>query len=369
MQVKDVQGNITTSVYDDLGRRTAYTHPDSGLTSYTYDPAGNMLTKKNSANETVEYQYDYTRLKAVNYPVYPENNVKYYYGNALDAAAMDNNSVGRLWYQTDATGTQYLKYGRLGELTYQRRSVAVPNAGVYWFGTEWKYDTWNRVKSITYPDGEILKYTYNRAGNLKAVASAKDGFNYPMINNIGYDKFEQRVYLANGNGTETTYEYETNRRRLLKMFAKNSTRHFMQNIYQYDVISNVMQIHNNAPVVNGLLGGGTNHAFGYDDLYRLTSASGNWRGINTQGQEERHRYTVGMTYDNMHNIMSKTQKHEWVVGSSSNNWTALEPTSYRLNYKYENSAHPHAPSTIIDEQNVVPTSTCCNPDDPGVKFH
>jgi RHS repeat-associated protein len=368
-QVKDVQGNITTSVYDDLGRRTAYTHPDSGLTTYTYDSAGNMLSKKNSANETVEYQYDYTRLKAVNYPVYPENNVKYYYGNALDAAAMDNNSVGRLWYQTDATGTQYLKYGRLGELTYQRRSVAVPNAGVYWFGTEWKYDTWNRVKAITYPDGEILNYTYNKAGNLKTVTSAKDGFSYPMINNIGYDKFEQRVYLANGNGTEITYEYETNRRRLLKMFAKNSTRHFMQNIYQYDVVSNVMQIHNNAPIVNGLLGGGTNHAFGYDDLYRLTSASGNWRGINTQGQEERHRYTVGMTYDNMHNIMSKTQKHEWTTGATNNNWTALEPTSYRLNYKYEDSAHPHAPSTIIDEQNLVPTSTCCNPNDPGVKFH
>lgn len=368
LQVKDVQGNITTSVYDDLGRRVSYTHPDSGVTTYKYDGAGNMTSKTNSANEVVQYKYDYTRLKAVDYPVYPENNVKYYYGNALDASAMDNNAVGRLWYQTDATGTQYLKYGRLGELTYQRRSVAVPDAGVYWFATEWKYDTWNRVKAITYPDGEIVNYKYNRAGNLINVSSDKDGNHYKMINNIGYDKFEQRVYLANGNGTETTYEYETNRRRLLKMYAKNSTRYFMQNTYQYDVVSNVMQVHNNAPVTTGLLGGGTNYAYGYDDLYRLTSASGNWRGINTQAQEERHRYTVSMTYDNMHNIMSKTQKHEWTDGPTNNNWAALEPTSYRLNYKYENAAHPHAPSKIIDEPNLVPSSTCCNPDDPGVKF-
>ncbi|ROH95988.1 SpvB/TcaC N-terminal domain-containing protein [Chryseobacterium daecheongense] len=368
LQVKDVQNNITTSVYDDLGRRVSYIHPDSGITTYKYDTASNMLSKTNSANEEVQYEYDYTRLKAVNYPVYPENNVKYYYGNALDASAMDNNSVGRLWYQTDATGTQYLKYGRLGEMTYQRRSVAVPGAGVYWFGTEWQYDTWNRVKSITYPDGEVVNYKYNRAGNLNNVSSDKDGNHYKMINGIGYDKFEQKVYLANGNGTETTYEYETNRRRLLKMYAKNSNRYFMQNTYQYDVISNVMQIHNNAPVVNGLLGGGTNYAFGYDDLYRLTSASGNWRGINTQAQEERHRYTYTMTYDNMHNIMSKTQKHEWTTGATNNNWIALEPTSYRLNYKYEDAAHPHAPSTIIDEPNLVPSSTCCNPNDPGVKF-
>ncbi|UWX59819.1 hypothetical protein N0B40_15530 [Chryseobacterium oranimense] len=370
LQVKDVNGNITTSVYDDLGRRVSYTHPDSGVTTYKYDPANNMTSKTNAANETVEYQYDYSRLKEVKYPLYPENNVKYYYGNALDASAMDNNAVGRLWYQTDATGTQYLKYGRLGELTYQRRSVAVPGAQVYWFGTEWQYDTWNRVKTITYPDGEKLTYKYNRAGNLNNVASVKDGNSYPMINNLGYDKFEQRVYLKNGNGTETTYEYETNRRRLLKMYAQNTNtnRFFMQNVYQYDVVSNVMQVHNNAPVVNGLLGGGTNYAFGYDDLYRLTSASGNWRGINTQAQEERHRYTVAMSYDNMHNIMSKTQKHEWTTGASNNNWTAMEPTSYRLNYKYENSSHPHAPTTIVDEPNLVPSSTCCNPDDPGVKF-
>ncbi|UQB68882.1 SpvB/TcaC N-terminal domain-containing protein [Epilithonimonas zeae] len=371
IEVKDVENHLTTSVYDDLGRRTSMTQPDNGTSTFTYDPAGNLTSKTTAENEIVTYQYDYNRLKSISYPNYPENNVAYYYGAAQNASAADENAVGRLWYQTDATGTQRLKYGKLGELTSQRRSVAVPDAGVFWYGTEWEYDTWNRVKNITYPDGEKVTYHYNTAGNLSAMDSEKDGFYKRYVNQIGYDKFEQRVYLRYGNGTITRYEYENERRRLLKMNATGGGRAkhtFMDNLYQYDVVSNVLQVHNNAPVApTGLIGGGTNYAYGYDDLYRLTSASGNWKGKTESGADLRHRYTYTMAYDNMHNVMSKVQKHETAPGNTGNNWTARYNTSYMLNYKYEGD-QPHAPSTIIDQPNIVPTTTCCDPNDPGVKF-
>ena len=312
VEVRDTKGNLTKSTYDDFGRRTKLEHPDSGISNYEYDLAGNLISRTNANNQTVAYEYDFNRLKAVNYPDFPENNVKYFYGKAKDQATMDNNAVGRLTYQTDATGTQMFKYGKLGELIYNRRSVAVPGAGVYWFDTTWEYDTWNRVKSIIYPDGEKVKYTYNQGGNLKSMASVKDGFAQNIIDDLGYDKFEQRVYLKYGNGTETTYNYEANRRRLANMKAQTSaakgSRLFMDNAYVYDKVSNVKSVKNNAAVLTGLLGGGTEMTYNYDDLYRLTSASGTWNGYNVSSQIEKQRYDVTMSYDELHNITEKKTK-------------------------------------------------------------
>ena len=75
---------VTTSTYDMGERRTEVSHPASGITSFTYDALGNVLTKQ-TANLTKEgkfitYDYDYQRLIGINYPDHPENNVKDYYG-------------------------------------------------------------------------------------------------------------------------------------------------------------------------------------------------------------------------------------------------------------------------------------------------
>ena len=75
---------IALSTYDMGDRRTEVNHPASGITSFTYDPLGNVLTKQtaNMAEEgkMITYSYDYHRLTGINYPDHPENNVKYYYG-------------------------------------------------------------------------------------------------------------------------------------------------------------------------------------------------------------------------------------------------------------------------------------------------
>ena len=61
VRVTDTEGNVTTSTFDMGDRRTEVNHPASGITSFTYDALGNVLTKQtaNLAKEGKFITYDY----------------------------------------------------------------------------------------------------------------------------------------------------------------------------------------------------------------------------------------------------------------------------------------------------------------------
>src|SRR5690606_23695494 len=239
------------------------------------------------------------------------------------------------------------------------RSVAVPGDKAYWFKTEWEYDTWNRVKKIIYPDEEEVSYFYNRGGELHAITSKKqEQQNEDIISQLGYDKFGQRTYLRYGNGTETEYSYEAERRRLQNMTAKSNTtygssvnRTFINNNYTYDILSNVLSVENTAALpTTGQIGGSVLYEYGYDDLNRLTTASGVFTGRNaTDDGYERQQYSLMMEYDNLHNIVSKEQLHQKAPGETGGTLTDIPATTYRLDYAYEPTNKPHAPRIIEDK--------------------
>lgn len=83
----DNQGNVIASSYDNLGRRTSVLHPDAGLTTLEYDLSGNLRSRqtpntKNQGDKTIQYFYDFNRLKKITYPYNWQNNVEYHYGEA-----------------------------------------------------------------------------------------------------------------------------------------------------------------------------------------------------------------------------------------------------------------------------------------------
>lgn len=302
VRVTDTEGNVTTSTYDMGDRRTEVNHPASGITSFTYDALGNVLTKQtaNLAKEGkfITYDYDYQRLTGINYPDHPENNVKYYYGGRNAS----QNRIGRLMLREDGTGAIEYFYGKMGEVTKTRRTMIVPNQAIATYVTQWTYDSHNRLLEMIYPDEEKITYSYNLGGQLEKVHGYKS-YGYDYVSKIGYDKFEQRTYLKYCNGAETFYTYD-DRRRLSNLAVNSGNKTIMDNDYTFDAVSNVLSVANNASLpASGNAGGRMSHAYTYDGLYRLVSATGTYTGADSKSAS----YTLAMGYDNMHRIKSKSQ--------------------------------------------------------------
>ena len=326
VRVTDTEGNVTTSTYDMGDRRTEVNHPASGITSFTYDALGNVLTKQNAnlakEGKFITYDYDYQRLTGINYPDHPENNVKYYYGGRNAS----QNRIGRLMLREDGTGAIEYFYGKMGEVTKTRRTMIVPNQAIATYVTQWTYDSHNRLLEMIYPDEEKITYSYNLGGQLEKVHGYKS-YGYDYVSKIGYDKFEQRTYLKYCNGAETFYTYDPQRRRLQNLTVNSGGNTIMDNAYTYDAVSNVLSVVNGASVPqSGKAGGQMTHNYTYDALYRLVSATGTYTGADNKTAS----YTLAMGYDNMHRITSKRQ----ILTQNNVQFNGTLNAGYDLTYTY-----------------------------------
>ena len=336
MTVQHPNGKETKYVYDLLGRKLMVNHPDAGETDMTYDAAGNLLTKltaelRKSISDKgyISYTYDFERLHEVLYPENLFNRVTYTYGKAGDKY----NRAGRLALVEDASGGEAYYYGRQGEVTKTVRTVmaSVADIRTYVYGAT--YDSWNRVQTMTYPDGEVVTYHYNAAGQVESLTSNKQGRQSVIVDRIGYDKEGHTVYTKLGNGTETTYTYDKQRERLQVMNLTADGQTVMENRYRYDAVDNILGITNAANPTSLMklnkakLGGRSSHTYEYDELNRL---------IHANGKAKRASYDMVMSFGRMSEPLTKVQKVD----------STTTAKSYNFAYKYEDSNHPTAPTQI-----------------------
>jgi len=336
MTVQHPNGKETKYVYDLLGRKLMVNHPDAGETDMTYDAAGNLLTKltaelRKSISDKgyISYTYDFERLHEVLYPENLFNRVTYTYGKAGDKY----NRAGRLALVEDASGGEAYYYGRQGEVTKTVRTVmaSVADIRTYVYGAT--YDSWNRVQTMTYPDGEVVTYHYNAAGQVESMTSNKQGRQSVIVDRIGYDKEGHTVYTKLGNGTETTYTYDKQRERLQVMNLTADGQSVMENRYQYDAVDNILGITNAANPTSltklnkAKLGGKSSHTYEYDELNRLVHANGKAKSAS---------YDMVMSFGRMSEPLTKVQKVD----------STTTAKSYNFAYKYEDSNHPTAPTQI-----------------------
>ena len=209
--------------------------------------------------------------------------------------------------------------------------ASVADIRTYVYGAA--YDSWNRVQTMTYPDGEVVTYHYNAAGQVESLTSNKQGRQSVIVDRIGYDKEGHTVYTKLGNGTETTYTYDRQRERLQVMNLTADGQAVMENRYRYDAVDNILGITNAANptslmnINKAKLGGRSSHTYEYDELNRLIHAS---------GKAKRASYDMVMSFGRMSEPLTKVQKVD----------STTTARSYNFAYKYEDSNHPTAPTQI-----------------------
>ena len=326
--------------YDNLGRKRYVKHPDQGITTYKHDLVGNIIEMQTSNlaidGTVIKYDYEYNRLIHIEYPLNPDgsvnlSNVDYKYGDS-------GNETGRLIYQKDATGIQQYKYGNMGEVVYNSRTVVspIPSMPVRTFETHFDYDSWNRLQVMIYPDGEKVGYNYDLGGNLNKMTGELNGEPYNYINRLDYDYYEQRAYILYGNKTETYYNYTPQLRRLQNLNVKTSDgQDLFNNFYSYDNVGNITGVSNNALPTANHMGGKYTHKFEYDNLNRLKHADGMFEGSSVQQELNNDFYSdykLDMEYNNTHGITKKVQTH---YKNSAMNTT----NTYSNDYAYIDGKH------------------------------
>ena len=351
IRVVDDHNNTTRLAYDNLGRRIVVDSPDSGKTEMRYDLAGNSIAKITANLRGMGLQigsdYEFTRLKSITYPSFPENNVTYTYG----APGASDNRANRLVTISDESGTEERFYGRLGEIVKSTRTVASDTQGTSAnspevYTTQYVYDTWGRLQSLTYPDTEVVTYRYDAGGRVRAVSGVKAGTTYQYVNRLEYDKFDDRAFALYGNGAQTIYTHDAKNRRLAALQSVSGLGTPFQNLqYGYDAGGNVLSIANVVPVPPASqFGGPTSQSFVYDDLSRLTAAGGTYQFA----PNKTRKYAAQMDYDSIHNILSKGQSDAIIEPSGVS--VPQHKTSYTFGYQYgpDGGARPHAPLHIGD---------------------
>ena len=277
-QVTDTAGNRTRMTYDSLSRKVAMDDPDMDTWTYAYDAVDNLLSQTDARGVITSFTYDaLNRLIRKEYgdtvlPCHLSPVTSHLAPNTCHLAPVTYSyddptvpfAVGRLTAISDGSGSSSFEYDSLGHVIEETKTV---DGTPYIF--QGSFDLLDRLTSLTYPDGETAAYTYNPQGGLETL-QLQSIVHSPqsIVTNVDYNAVGQVTRLALGNGATTDYSYDPLTLRLTGLTTGHPSSGTLQDFrYTYDPVGNLTRIDDH------LAEAGT-QTFAYDDLDRLTLASG-----------------------------------------------------------------------------------------------
>jgi YD repeat-containing protein len=159
--VTDARCKVVTYAPDGLGNVRTETIPATGALQFTYDLAGNVLSKTDSRGKLTQYAYDDNgRLILVDFATGIDT-VLEYDGGATPVVG----SKGKLTKVVDESGQTVWAYNSQGQLTSKTLTT---NGKVFTTSCTWGTSGTglDKLATITYPSGSRANYTYDAYGRI-----------------------------------------------------------------------------------------------------------------------------------------------------------------------------------------------------------
>ena len=194
VSITDTKGNQTAFLYDSTNKVSRKTYPDGSYYAYTYDQNGNLASRTDAKGQVTTYSYDnLNRLIRVQYPNSDYKEFTYdNMGNILSANT-ESTSISFLWDSTY----------RMVQTTQNGHNV------------DYAYDLSDNSRTITYPNGKVVKEVYNQRNILNRI---EDGSSTSIVTYTldGADRLQKKtyangiegIYTRNANGQAVTLEYK-----------------------------------------------------------------------------------------------------------------------------------------------------------------
>jgi RHS repeat-associated protein len=327
-------GQTRSYTYDDLGRLTGATTPESGaVTNYYTDAADNACAGDPSLVCRTANARGIVKTLIYNDPL-----------NRITGVSYSDNTTPSVTYSYDTGGQAAFALGRLTKITEDVSTATNPNAQTFTYdnlgrintvthtisGTDYRltyaYNSAGQVTSVTYPSGRVVRPGYDGVGRLAQVADAANPTPYLSVNSADYNGAGEIKKMVLGNGITGLFGYndhlQLNTIRYYNPAAPTGTADVLNLSYDY---TSTAQPNNNGRIqaihyftVPGTEDTTRSESFTYDAWLRLRQA----QTLNTTAA---NTWNLNWTYDRLGNRLSQTgtgtatiSQPTFVVDASSN---------------------------------------------------
>lgn len=285
--------------YDDLGRVTTETIPETGGDSgaghvagtytYTYNSAGQLETVTDPRGVVATYVYDaLRRLKEVQYPATPPPNVASVPDVVLEyGTSASSNNIGRLLKETQGGFERVFTYDLLGRVVGQDTTI---DGVTYSVGLTYNKD--DEITEISYPSGDQITYEFDAHGLVSEIL--RNG-NRGVFDLQWNDAFQLTSLVVQGPMTVRQMTYDEATLSLTSIAHTGST--IPDFTYDYGPLAqHTGRVHGSTTSSDSVAG---SHSYTYDSLGRLTNAQ--W----SDAQDAAGSWEIDWDYDENNNRLNQ----------------------------------------------------------------